>query len=69
MPTEKFTYEPYGLMFRRGQADFRTSVTRALALVYRSPQLPGLFARRFAAIGGKPSPMLETMFILNGLAD
>ncbi len=69
MPAEQFSYEPYGLMFRRGQADFRASVTRALALVYRSPQLPDLFARWFAAIGGKPSPLLETMFILNGLAD
>ena len=69
MPAEQFSYEPYGLMFRRGQTDFRASVTRALALVYRSPQLPELFARWFAAIGGKPSPLLETMFILNGLAD
>ncbi len=69
MPAEQFSYEPYGLMFRRGQADFRASVTRALALVYRSPQLPDLFARWFAAIGGKPSPLLETMFVLNGLAD
>ena len=69
MPTEQFSYEPYGLMFRRGQADFRAGVTRALAQVYRSPQLPDLFARWFAAIGGKPSPLLETMFILNGLAD
>ncbi|MFN0160385.1 MAG: amino acid ABC transporter substrate-binding protein [Burkholderiales bacterium] len=69
MPAEQFTYEPYGLMFRRGQADFRVSVTRALALTYRSPQLPELFSRWFSALGGKPSPLLETMFILNGLAD
>ncbi len=69
MPAEQFSYEPYGLMFRRGQADFRAGVTRALAQVYRSPQLPDLFARWFAAIGGEPSPLLETMFILNGLAD
>jgi glutamate/aspartate transport system substrate-binding protein len=69
MPPEQFTYEPYGLMFRRGQADFRVSVTRALAEVYRSPQLQDLFGRWFAAFGGKPTPMLETMFILNGLPD
>ena len=69
MPDEQFTYEPYGLMFRRGQADFRVSVTRALAEVYRSPQLTDLFGRWFAAFGGKPTPLLETMFILNGLPD
>ncbi|MBL8377417.1 MAG: amino acid ABC transporter substrate-binding protein [Burkholderiales bacterium] len=69
MPAEQFTYEPYGLMFRRGQVDFRVSVTRALAQTYRSPQLPELFSRWFSALGGKPSPLLETMFILNGLAD
>ena len=69
MPTEQFSYQPYGLMFRHGQADFRASVARALAQVYRSPQLPELFSRRFAAISGKASPLLETMFILKGLAD
>jgi ABC-type amino acid transport substrate-binding protein len=69
MPPEQFTYEPYGLMFRRGQADFRVAVTRALAEVYRSPQLQELFARWFAAFGGKPTPLLETMYILNGLPD
>lgn len=69
MPDEQFSYEPYGLMFRRGQPDFRLSVTRGLAQLYRSPQLSELFGRWFAALGGKPSPLLETMYILNGLAD
>ena len=69
MPAEQFSYEPYGLMFRRGQPDFRASVTRGLAEVYRSPQLAELFSRWFAAMGGKPSPLLETMFILNALPD
>jgi hypothetical protein len=31
--------------------------------------LQDLFGRWFAAFGGKPTPMLETMFILNGLPD
>lgn len=69
MPPEQFTYEPYGLMFRRGQVDFRVVVTRALAEVYRSPMLEDLFARWFSAFGGKPTPLLETMYILNGLPD
>lgn len=69
MPAEQFSYEPYGLMFRRGQPDFRVSVTRALAEVYRSPQLGDLFSRWFAAFGGKPAPILEMMYILNGLPD
>ena len=69
MPPEQFTYEPYGLMFRRGQVDFRVVVTRALAEVYRSPMLEDLFGRWFSAFGGKPTPLLETMYILNGLPD
>ena len=69
MPAEQFSYEPYGLMFRRGQPDFRASVTRGLAELYRSPQMADLFGRWFAAMGGKPSPLLETMFILNALPD
>lgn len=69
MPPEQFTYEPYGLMFRRGQVDFRVVVTRALAEVYRSPLLEDLFGRWFSAFGGKPTPLLETMYILNGLPD
>lgn len=69
MPAEQFTYEPYGLMFRRGQADFRASVSRSLAEIYRSPQVSELFARWFAAFGGKPTPILEAMYLLNGLPD
>ena len=69
MPEEQFTYEPYGLMFRRGQPDFRASVTRAIALTYRSPQLPDLFARWFGSLGGKPTPLLQSMYILTGLPD
>lgn len=69
MPPEQFTYEPYGLMFRRGQADFRAVVTRALAETYRSPQLGELFGRWFGAMGGKPTPMLEAMYLLNALPE
>jgi ABC-type amino acid transport substrate-binding protein len=69
MPPEQFTYEPYGLMFRRGQTDFRAVVTRAIADTYRSPQLADLFSRWFGAMGGKPAPMLEAMYILNALPE
>ncbi len=45
------------------------SIDLCMAEVYRSPQLADLFGRWFAALGGKPSPLLETMFILNALPE
>jgi glutamate/aspartate transport system substrate-binding protein len=63
-----FSYEPYGLMVRRGDAAFRLTVNRVLSRLYRSEQIVEIFAKWFGRLG-KPSGLLQAMYILNGLPD
>jgi ABC-type amino acid transport substrate-binding protein len=63
-----FSYEPYALMMRRNDAAFRLVVNRALADLYRSGQIAGVFDRWFGAFG-KPSGALQVMYRLNALPE
>jgi len=63
-----FSYEPYGLMMRRNDAAFRLVVNRALAALYRSGDIAELYQRWFAAFG-KPSDVIQAMYLLNGLPE
>jgi ABC-type amino acid transport substrate-binding protein len=40
-----FSYEPYALVVRRDDPDFRLAVNRALVAVYRSGEIDGIFQR------------------------
>jgi len=57
------SYEPYGLMMRRDDPDFRLAVNRALVELYRSGGIDPIFQRWFGALG-RPGPMLHAMFYL-----
>ena len=50
-------------MLPRGDANMRLAVNRALAQVYRSPEIVDIFNRWFGAFG-KPTVLLEAMFFL-----
>jgi ABC-type amino acid transport substrate-binding protein len=63
-----FSYEPYGLMMRRNDAAFRLAVNRALAELYRSKRVVGIFDRWFGAFG-KPSAALQAMYFLNSIPE
>ena len=63
-----FSYKPYGLMVRRGDAAFRLAVNRVLSRLYRSEQIVEIFGKWFGRLG-KPSGLLQAMYILNGLPD
>jgi ABC-type amino acid transport substrate-binding protein len=63
-----FSYEPYGFMLRRGDAAFRLAVNRVLSRLYRSEQIVEIFGKWFGRLG-KPSGLLQAMYILNGLPD
>jgi len=65
---QHFSYEPYGLMLRRGDAAFRLSVNRVLSRLYRSEQIVEIFGKWFGRLG-KPSGLLQAMYVLNGLPD
>jgi glutamate/aspartate transport system substrate-binding protein len=62
------SYEPYGLMLRRGDADFRLAVNRVLSQLYRSGQIYPIYERWFGAVD-RASPLLQTMYRLHGLPE
>jgi len=63
-----FSYEPYGFIVRRNDADFRLAVNRALAALYRSGDVIAIYDHWFGAFG-KPSPEIQAMYLLNGLPE
>ncbi len=66
---ELFSYEPYALMLRRNDADFRLVANRALAQLYRSGEIGAIYEKWFGDWGGKPSPLLLAMYALNSLPE
>ncbi len=66
---ELFSYEPYGIALRRNDADFRLVANRALAQLYRSGEITGVYNRWFGDWGAQPSRLLVAMFALNGIPE
>ena len=62
------SYEPYGLMLRRGDAAFRLTVNRALAQLYRSGEVLQIYGRWFGKLG-QPGNLLVAMYALNALPE
>jgi len=65
---EFFSYEPYGLMLRRGDAAFRLSVNRALAELYRSGDIVPIFEKWFGSMT-TAGPLIGAMYLINGLPE
>ncbi len=63
-----FSYEPYGLVMRKDDGDFRRGVNRVVAGLYRSGQIKDIYLRWFGKIG-EPSPLLAAMSLLNSLPE
>lgn len=63
-----FSYEPYGLMMRRDDPDFRLAVNRALVELIRSGEIDAIFHQWFGAMG-RPGPLLHAMFYLQRLPE
>ncbi len=66
---ETFSFEPYGLVIRRNDADFRLVANRSLAQLYRSGQHIQIYNKWIGRIGIRPSPMLAAMYQLNTLPE
>ena len=66
---ELFSYEPYGLVVRRNDADFRLVANRALAQIYRTGQIEQLYGKWFGQAGVRPSPVLTAMYALQSLPE
>jgi glutamate/aspartate transport system substrate-binding protein len=65
---EDFSVEPYALMMRRNDADFRLAVNRALAYIYRSVELTDIYDRWFAKYG-RPSSLLRNAYLFGAYQD
>jgi ABC-type amino acid transport substrate-binding protein len=65
---EYLSYEPYGFMVRRGDAAFRLAANRVLARLYRSGEILKIYDAWFGRLG-KPSDLLQAMYLLNGLPE
>jgi ABC-type amino acid transport substrate-binding protein len=63
-----FSYEPYALMMRRGDPDFRLAVNRALARLYRSGQVLEIYGKWFGA-WGPPSAVTVALYAIEGLPE
>ena len=64
-----FSFEPYGLVVRRNDADFRLVANRAIAQLYRTGQIEELFNRWFGEVGVEPTPVLKAMYMLEALPE
>ena len=65
---DMFSYEPYGLMMRRGDPAFRLSVNRALAAMYRSREVVPIFEKWFGSMS-TAGHLIGAMYIINGLPE
>lgn len=65
---ELFSYEPYGIALRRGDADFRLAANRALSRMYRSQDIVRMYEKWFSDMG-KPSPALVLMYAITAIPE
>jgi ABC-type amino acid transport substrate-binding protein len=63
-----FSYEPYALMMRRNDPDFRLAVNRALARIYRSGEIIDVYTKWFGALG-PPSALQIATYAVQGLPE
>ena len=63
-----FSYEPYALMLRRGDPDFRIAVNRSLARLYRSGDVLVIYRRWLGGLGAPGALELAT-YAIEGLPE
>jgi ABC-type amino acid transport substrate-binding protein len=63
-----FSYEPYGLVLRRGDPDFRLAVNRVLARLYRSGDIIAIYERWFGSFE-RTSNLLQAMYLLHSVPE
>jgi ABC-type amino acid transport substrate-binding protein len=63
-----FSYEPYALMVRRNDADFRLVADRAIAQIFRSGQFGLLYETWIGIDGIDPPPLLLAMYQVQALS-
>jgi len=65
---DDISIEPYAIVVRREDPDFRLAVNRALVEIYKRGEIDAIF-RHWLAPLGNPSPLLNAMWYLNALPE
>src|SRR6267143_205708 len=68
LSTQLFSYEPYGLMLRRGDADFRLTANRTLSRLFRSEDIVRIYDKWFGDLG-KPTVALVLMYAISAVPE
>lgn len=68
MLPDLYTVEAYALPMRRGDAEFRLAVDRALAGLYRDGGIGDIYNKWFGRLGPPPA-ILEALYMLEGLQE
>ena len=66
---ELFSYEPYALMVRRNDAEFRLVANRVIAQIFRSGQFAQIYQEWIGSSGLQPSQMLVAMYQVQALSE
>jgi glutamate/aspartate transport system substrate-binding protein len=65
---EDFSFEPYALVLRRDDHEFRLAVNRALAGIYRSGEIRGIYDKWLGALG-RPGVLLSALYVLQAIPE
>lgn len=69
LDSEIISYEPYGFVLRRNDADFRLVVNRVLAEIYRSGEHADMFYTWIGRTGVSVPPTLAAMYQLSAIPE
>jgi ABC-type amino acid transport substrate-binding protein len=67
--SEIYSYEPYGFVVRRNDADFRLAVNKAIAQIYRNGEHAEIFYKWIGRIGISVPPILAAMYQLSAIPE
>ena len=68
IPDEYLSFEPYALVMKRNDPDFRLAVDRALSHLYRSGEIQQVYNQWLGPLG-RPSALLFAMYMLGGIPE
>lgn len=66
--SDDLSFEPYGIVLPRGDADFRLAVNTALSQLYGSGEITEIFNRWFGMFGD-PGPVTKIMYLLGTIPE
>jgi len=65
---DQLSFEPYGIVLPRGDANFRLAVNTGLARIYGTGEIVEIFDRWFRELG-EPSPLMQALYTLGAIPE